>query len=364
MTSPSSTNTHAHMPWIDLLRFLAAFTVVVAHARAVSFPAFVDLPDTQKTLVTQIFYAVTRLGHEAVIVFFVLSGYLVGGKVLERLTTGGFVAGSYAIDRFSRLYVPLVPALLLTVAASYISGIPTTTMEIGGNLFSMQGVFVDSPKANGPLWSLSYEVWFYVLAGALAVTVTNRSLLALVIVVVVLMLFTALKPHFLFCWAVGALAYILRPKLSWLLLGLGMFVAALGVVLSQVASESRSVAQFINIFDQEVAVILLAFGLAIVIQQIVQSRPAGWASVLDRCGTPIASGSYTLYLTHYPILVTIGALGWQPASTLSLTACLAMIARIILCLALAWAMYMLFERHTSIIRRWLKAGWYSQGRSA
>jgi peptidoglycan/LPS O-acetylase OafA/YrhL len=57
--------------------------------------------------------AVAQMRSPAVIVFFVLSGYLVGGVVIKDFAN--FQLRRYAIARFARIYVVLIPALLLTV---------------------------------------------------------------------------------------------------------------------------------------------------------------------------------------------------------------------------------------------------------
>ncbi len=48
-----------------------------------------------------------------VVVFFVLSGFLVGGAVIERARGGKAFMRNYLIDRTSRIYVVLVPTILL-----------------------------------------------------------------------------------------------------------------------------------------------------------------------------------------------------------------------------------------------------------
>ena len=55
--------------WLDLLRFVSALAVVLGHVRGLSFVQFGDLPESQKSIAVMIFFALTRLGHEAVIVF-------------------------------------------------------------------------------------------------------------------------------------------------------------------------------------------------------------------------------------------------------------------------------------------------------
>ena len=75
----------SQMIGLDLMRGTAALTVLVAHLRGNSFVEYGALPVAQHGTLTALFFFVTRVAYEAVIVFFVLSGFLVGGQVLTRL---------------------------------------------------------------------------------------------------------------------------------------------------------------------------------------------------------------------------------------------------------------------------------------
>lgn len=66
-------------PWLDLMRYVAALLVVLGHFRADFFVNYDQLPASQHGGITQIIYVLTSLGHSSVLIFFVLSGYLVGG---------------------------------------------------------------------------------------------------------------------------------------------------------------------------------------------------------------------------------------------------------------------------------------------
>lgn len=99
-------STRQHFYWLDTLRFIAAFMVLLSHARNVFFPAFGDLPAGQQNVFSMAFTMFCRMGHEAVIIFFVLSGFLVGGRGWERIQNRTMNVGSYAIDRLSRIYPP------------------------------------------------------------------------------------------------------------------------------------------------------------------------------------------------------------------------------------------------------------------
>ena len=172
--------------------------VVMTHARGFMFEEYGALQADSQNWMIAAFYAVTRLGHEAVIVFFVLSGYLVGGKAIERLGRGTFQPTDYAVDRITRIWVPLVPALLLS---GFVTGNSNGVGTWIGNLFGLQSVLVPSLGGNGPLWSLAYEIWFYVLAYAVGRQVISKSIdpPALMLIALVTLIFTKLDVQYLAC---------------------------------------------------------------------------------------------------------------------------------------------------------------------
>ena len=56
----------------------------------------------------------SSVSHDAVIIFFVLSGYLIGASVLKGAVTQRWTWNSYLIKRATRLYVVLLPSITLT----------------------------------------------------------------------------------------------------------------------------------------------------------------------------------------------------------------------------------------------------------
>jgi peptidoglycan/LPS O-acetylase OafA/YrhL len=127
------------------------------------------------------------LGTSAVLVFFFLSGYLVGGNELERLHSGGLQPRKYLVDRISRLWLVLIPALVFTFAlnsiscnpnkvslycsssldlASHADGPPLLDQNLSsflGSILFLQPFQGNVFGGNGPLWSLSYEFWYYIV---------------------------------------------------------------------------------------------------------------------------------------------------------------------------------------------------------
>jgi peptidoglycan/LPS O-acetylase OafA/YrhL len=154
---------------LDLIRGLAALLVVLVHVRQTAFVDYTALPPTTHGVSTALFYGLTRSGNEAVLVFFVLSGLLVGGQIVSRVMNGRFDWANYAIDRVSRIFLPLIPAVLISAALGYlVLGHWPGPLQMLANAFGLNGVVTETMIENRPLWSLAYEIWFYVIGGALA----------------------------------------------------------------------------------------------------------------------------------------------------------------------------------------------------
>jgi len=127
--------------------------------------------------------AIFRFGPEAVIVFFVLSGFVIK-YTYERSADKSFKF--YFIRRFIRLYIPLFFIFLLGyLIKCYAEGslADPEWKTLLGNIFMLQDVISQKPNVisaaymgNGVLWSLSYEWWFYMLFFALVSNVKSAQL--------------------------------------------------------------------------------------------------------------------------------------------------------------------------------------------
>src|SRR3569832_160361 len=161
---------------LDILRASAALLVVAEHARNAVFVPYGALPPAQHNAATQALYLLTRLGQEAELVFFVLSGFLVGGQVIRRAREGRFSGRDYTVDRATRIFLPLAPAVIFAAVAGYVAhGQPLDPAQIAGNAIGLNGIAVDTLALNAPLWSLAYEIWFYILAGTVAIVCVGRG---------------------------------------------------------------------------------------------------------------------------------------------------------------------------------------------
>lgn len=316
-----------------------------------------------KGLWSEILFLIPRFASEAVIVFFVLSGYLVGGRTLERAMAGKFNGITYAIDRGSRIWLPLIPAVIATWAVSMIRGRGIDWVEGLGNILAVQGVLVPPMSYNTSLWSLSYEVWFYVAALGVGLLLKDRGrkvLLPILLLTLVFGIFLTLGVTNLFIWILGALAYFLNPgKLRWYLLAGGFFLAVIAALLSVLAVDLTStnfrlledIASYRRYF-----LFFLGLGVALSLPPLVRLKPTHpWLSRADLCGTSLAAWSYSLYLIHRPILEL-----WSnfqdsgPNDRLDSTTITLFLIKVTTCVIGALIFWLAFEKQTDKLRRRLK----------
>lgn len=157
---------------LDLLRATAAQAVCIGHAISIfGIAAWAQPP------------RVPYMQNVAVLLFFLLSGFLIAYTLETRSVNPGYGFGSYLVDRFARIYSAFVPALLVIAlidcAWTSITGETRSTFTLRnfiGSLFMLQDVTAPgwynrlayhSFGTAGQLWTLALEWHLYVFAGAL-----------------------------------------------------------------------------------------------------------------------------------------------------------------------------------------------------
>ncbi len=174
---------------MDGLRGLAAFYVMVGHARVLLWEGYSDgflkHPDVYSILdkALMYFFGLFKYGVEVVFFFFVLSGFVIHLKYARQLRYdrhASFDYWQYLWRRIKRIYPPFIFALLLTFILDKtgavhgfnqwerpVQGIPVThfldTKTFFLNLLFLYDVYTPLFGSNGPAWSLKYEWWFYLL---------------------------------------------------------------------------------------------------------------------------------------------------------------------------------------------------------
>ena len=144
--------------YLDLLRFVAASLVFFEH-----------LPGRCGGY----FWQLSGWGHEAVVFFFVLSGFVIGFVVFEKKQG----ARDYWVSRSARIYSVALPSLLLTIPLFYLGNeidpAPLSNINVQRPFLTLALALAFLNESwhsvtvfsNPPYWSLGYEVPFYILFG-------------------------------------------------------------------------------------------------------------------------------------------------------------------------------------------------------
>jgi peptidoglycan/LPS O-acetylase OafA/YrhL len=339
---------------LDILRGLAAVTVMLVHVRGASFVEFGALPPEQRSALVAFLFGLTRLGQEAVLVFFVLSGFLVGGQIIDRLRKGNFDLTTYAIDRCTRILLPLIPACFLTaIVSNVVFHQSTSIFQLAANMSGLNDIVAPTLGYNAPLWSLSYEIWFYICGGTLGyLTVRGTSVGALIIIALATVIFSVISPTFLLYWAFGALMTLfLQAQFSRALFFAGIALAFFGAVLHELAFPSKSFAN-VSLVSMEVSRALLCIGISLCLPFLCSLRVDALLDFIRSPARALSAVSYTLYLVHYPVNASLDRL-FPKAAAITWEACASFAIRIAICSVAVMCMYFLFERNTPILRRWL-----------
>jgi peptidoglycan/LPS O-acetylase OafA/YrhL len=103
--------------------------------------------------------------HNGVLIFFALSGYLIGWTNAGAFTPAGQRA--YLWRRLVRLAPIYYVAFFLTAGMTFYLGQPGQNRSLAGAFLGLQnfndyfGFHLPPPGTNGPLWSLNYELLYY-----------------------------------------------------------------------------------------------------------------------------------------------------------------------------------------------------------
>jgi peptidoglycan/LPS O-acetylase OafA/YrhL len=362
--------THASVH-LDLIRGTAALLVCLEHWRQLLYVDYRQIYFHRAFF--KMLYAVTGAAHRAVIVFFVLSGYLIGSSIFRLVHRGSWNWPLYMTHRLVRLWIVLLPALLLGAVLDTIgvhlhfavapfareAGVHSLaeiadTLDLGtfaGNLFFLRGIVVGIFGSNGALWSLTNEFWYYVLFPcAILAYRGGRSILARAMHLVIVLLaawFVGWNILLLFpVWLFGAvIAAIPAPQFGIRT----RILAALGygpvfVLLPKIYAMHGLLSDYV-----------FGFGTAVLLWFLLAAKSAAPANKWVRLTRVTARFSYTLYAVHVPFLVfltawIVGESRWQPDARHLLYG----VAILGLTIAYAYILASLTEFRTDRVRSWVE----------
>lgn len=342
--------------YLDLLRLAAALLVFIHHASYARYHG-------------SWLQGLAGYGHEAVVVFFVLSGYVIA-YTRERKDHDW---QHYAVQRLSRLWSVALPAIALTLLldAWGRSLLPALYEDVPGgwgrvlaSAFFVNEFWIEGWAAgsNIPLWSLSYEAGYYLLFGVLSFS-PARWRWPLVLLCMLLLgprLLLLMPAWWLGVWihrsprlrTLGAIhgAALAAAGLAWaLVLVLGK-VGNLYITWRLVDLLPQPLVQLLGYSDAFVSDNLIALGVAAHVAGMaawlrgrgVPALLAQWAQWVPR----LSRATFPIYLFHYPLLQCLSALAavWPVLAHGGVT---------VLSLGLSAALTGPCERLRQALRRWL-----------
>ena len=174
MESPPPTPA-ARLGWLDALRGIAALVVVFDHA------SYTFLPDFRRELMPQ--FNTSRYG---IMVFFLVSGYIIPASLERRGCVRTFWIGR--VFRVYPLWTAAVGAFLvaglLGLAKTHDFGRQSTAAVVAAHATMLQEL-LGTPSVLLVLWTLSYEMAFYLLAvGLFTIRLHQRSAAVAVVLAV------------------------------------------------------------------------------------------------------------------------------------------------------------------------------------
>lgn len=348
--------------YLDLVRFTAALAVFLEHANFDRVSG--GLP---------VLWRLADHGSDAVMVFFVLSGFVIAHVAEHKEHSGR----EYLLARLARLWSVALPALLITAVVDPIGAAVWPAVydgwwyqadhpawRLAANAFFVNELWFSSirPLSNGPFWSLGYEFVYYLLFAAAHYLQGWRRAAAMALVIV------AAGPKIMVLapvWWLGVWAYrtTLPQRLS----------AAAGVawmVLPVIAFFALQRAGLLALLDTQVGRWLgepfttealhrsQAFLSSTVVGVLVTVHFVGaralslhWNDPFGRLAPMIrrwAALTFPLYLLHYPLLHLLAAIGWRIGLGRAQAPVVAMGTLCIAGLIGPWC-----ERQKAPLRRWL-----------
>lgn len=360
---------------MDVIRACAAALVVCDHWRNAFFVDYAQATDHLGPL--SVLYLLTSAGHLAVVIFFVLSGYLISGSIFRSLNRGSWSWRSYLLHRVVRLWIVLLPGLLLCAlwdgiglrlrgayAVSIYRGdsgnhllgfdahLSHTFAAFIGNLFFLQSILVPTFGSNGALWSLANEFFYYMLFPlALLALRPQTNWRARLGYLVLFSAVAALAGHYILllfpAWLLGTLLASMPPlkvgrAIRW---GSAAVYLPLGLALTKYRGLPGIVTDYL-------------FAIATFLFLLVLLGAQGEAAdrnLTTRFWRTFARFSYTLYVVHLPFLILISALllhasRWRPDAAHLLAAA----GPLVLALGLAFVVGSFTEFRTDKVRRWIE----------
>ena len=281
--------------YLDLLRISAAALVFLGHL-------------SWNEISGGFLWQLQPFGHGAVIIFFVLSGFVIQFAAATKERT----LFDYSVARLARLYSVVLPAIVLTVVcdtigahhnpSAYILDRETSPAlrMIDAALFLSQSWGHLSLFSNDAYWSLPHEFWYYVIFAALTYLEGWKRIAATVACAAIA------GPGILILgpiWAFGAIAYRISQKFK---LGAHTaaslwFMTAVTIVILMRA-DTRPITAVSPFLPTAYSGLDFLLGAAVAGNIICASFLSFGIARIHRPVAYVAGMTFALYLFHLPLL--------------------------------------------------------------
>lgn len=304
--------------YLDFVRGMAAQAVVVGHGLSLFHIVKLLHPPN-----------VPWMQDIAVLVFFVLSGFVIPWSVQRKLESQrGYGVKLYVADRFSRIYTAYVPAIIFVIVIDSLSrqidlvayryGDAFSVQALLGNLLMLQdypflarfpAVACTSFGSARPFWTLAVEWWIYLFYGYVVIYYMRLARPRILDVMTFIVL--AIVPFanavggrgngLMVYWLFGVAGFLLYPQLkkSSVSKSFQSLVLALCVIAAALRTWQIGMIAYDPLFALFVAIVIF-----ISLSLLSGLESPAWLARLIRLN---ASVSYTLYLIHYSVLDFLGA---------------------------------------------------------
>jgi peptidoglycan/LPS O-acetylase OafA/YrhL len=288
---------------LDTLRIVAALTVLVCHGFDQWYPS-----DNHEDGLSG------KLAHTAVVVFFVLSGFVIAYTTSSR-NRGPL---QYAVARLSRLCSVVLPALVITAIIQIIifksnpiiyeqyTRKPDLVRYFLSATFLNESWFLSAaPPLNRPLWSLSFEFWYYAIFGAWIFK--GASKMGLIIFLLVSLLAGPKILLMMPIWLMGCISFWrpspkLPKQVSWVLI-FSLLIIAVFLMLYLPAYPNKIGAapfyfasQFVTDWIVGVLIAVALWVLPLESEVRISSKWIVWFR-------KFADLTFPIYVLHHPFLV-------------------------------------------------------------
>lgn len=305
--------TRTFSAYLDIVRFFAALTVFLGHA-ATGY------------MTGGLFWQLSVYGDTCVVVFFVLSGFVIGHVADTKEQTWQL----FFSNRAARLWSVVLPALLLTAIVDFV-GVRMGPAIYAGPWFQSDHLplrYLASalmlqevwhvwlvPGINGPFWSLTYEAFYYAVFGVLLfVKSPAKWICAGVLLLAGGPLIAALFP----IWGLGYAAYKVTKKMAFSP-ALNYFAFFSGGALLVLSPLIRSAIHHdMTVFGDPILGRYsdgFGFFLNLIGAHGIAKSTADFSAKMRTLISTVAGTTFALYLFHRPLIQFFSYIGPSDSSS-------------------------------------------------